>query len=304
MARLDRKTRRAGMTLIEILVVLAIITLLVSLSMAAFQRVRISEMVKTAESVVSKLQTGLDNQVKVVSDDVRRDAQNRTSDYERMYTYCDGDADRAAALLLYCRLKQKFPTPAEIGTASFALAGVTFPRPKAFDQLATMTGTTEEVSAAILYIALSQRTEQGNTFASDDATSGAQGEVTTNMTVKVYRDGWNNPIPFARFFEASDLPGNPTPDPFDPKSKLATWPNYDPAFPMPPNPAARLKRNVTEKALGYADNTLFDGKNKALVVYSAGKNKTYELSVTSPAIGGDDVLGYRLRSIGTKGAKQ
>jgi prepilin-type N-terminal cleavage/methylation domain-containing protein len=294
--RTNRSRPRAGVTLIEILVVLAIITLLVSLSMAAYQRVRLTQMVRTTENVVEKLQMGVDNQVKIIADGVRLERQRRSPDFEAMYSAAGGDADRGEALLMYCRLRQNFPLVSEMtGTGfTFTLNGfsVFFPWPKALLPLQGMGGTAEQQSAAVLYLALSQRTQNGNTFDSDAATSGAQADLPVGAgTFRVYKDSWGNPVPFQRFWQSAelDLPpyakaGATARDPYDPLGKLAAWP--------------AAARNSAENQLGYASNALINNRNKTILVYSWGPNKVADLS---NAGSGDDVVGYRLRSIARKG---
>jgi len=306
--RTNRWRRRAGMTLIEILVVLAIITILVSLSMAAYQRVRITQLVRATESVVEKLQMGVDQQVTIIADNVRREQQNKSADYDAMYNAVGGDADRAKALLMYCRLKQNFPTTAaEVASPSFSVLGVTFNRPAHFAAVAGITDPNpDNVSAALLYITLSRVTQGGNTFDSDAATSGAQADIQlASGPAKVYKDAWINPIPFQRFWQSAELNAPPyssiaagvaSNDPFDPTGKLArnNWTNQNQA-----ENELRFRPGALPSPLQPA-GALFNNSNKAIVVYSYGINKVFDNLAPAPA---DDVVGYRLRSIARKGDK-
>jgi prepilin-type N-terminal cleavage/methylation domain-containing protein len=299
MNRTNRRCRRAGFTLIELLVVISIIVVLVGLSMAAYQRVRITQFRRTSEDIVSKIQTGIDNQVKIIADNVRREQMDKSTDYSTLLTWCDNDPDRAAAVLMYCRLRQNLPaTSAELNAASFALGGVTFPRPPAFASLAGVSDPSpEKVSAAALYIALSQRTIGGNTFAVDDATAGAQLDISLIGVgnVRVFKDGWGNPIPFQRFYQSAELDAAPYvdaklgagaqvgKDTFDIRGKISTW-------------SDATKRGQVQSTLGIPAWN----RNTTVLVYSWGQNQVADapLGVT------DDIMGYRLRSIGAKGAKQ
>ncbi len=296
---MNRTSRRPrpGFTLVELLVVLAIIALLMSLTTAAYQRVRLTQMVRASENTVGKIQTGLDNQVKVIADNVRREQQNQSPDFAALLPFCNGDSDRTAALLLYCRLKQSFPTTsAELSAASFSVGGVAFPRPLAFAGLTTVTDPNpDNVAAAVLYASLQARTQGGNTFASDEALAGAILDipVATGGPVRVFKDGWGIPISFQRFWMCTELDNPPfvkggatANDPFDIWGKLS-------------NPAW-TNRAAAETQLGYGAGTLFNNRNKTIVAYSYGINKTGELAAPNS---GDDIIGYRLRSIGALGAK-
>jgi len=297
-----KRTRaRDGITLIEILVSLAIITVLVSLSAAAIFKIKVNGMVRSTETSVARIQVGVDTQVKIIADNVRtKDRQQHSPDFTNLVAYCGGDEDRAAALLMYCRLKQNFPNPNELsstmafgpqaGRPGFTAFGVNFAYSPAFAKLAAATGSPEAVSAAVLRVALSEKAQGGNSFNAAEGTAGDIDLTLGPVTAPAFKDAWDMPIAFKRFHEAPDLSGNSNQDPFDPTGKLANW--LSPSSPNPPHP-----KTVAENALGPAFSGVFDGKNKAIVVYAAGVNKNFE------GLGGDDIVGYRLRSVGERGGK-
>jgi prepilin-type N-terminal cleavage/methylation domain-containing protein len=284
-----RRPTRAGFTLIEILVVIAIIAVLLSLGMGGYMAVRRVQNVRRAEDVVAKLQAGVDNQVKALGDRVRAEQLNKSDEYTALLNYC-GDADRAAALLMYCRLRQNFPLASELGSTipagplagqpGFMVGGASFQWPTPFLALKGMGGTAQQQQAAVLYVTLSQRAQSGNAFASDEATTGAQTDIVVGgNSYRVYKDSWDNPIAFKRFHEAADLPGQTSGvDPFDPTLKLANWQN----------------KGAAQNALGIT----FDGQNKIITVFSTGAD-----GAASPNLDGDDVAGYRLRAIGARGTQ-
>lgn len=305
---------RGGFTLVELLVVLGIIVVLVALSTAAVQRYRISQQVRSSEDIVLKLQHALDNQMEQIVAQVGKDRRSQTPQFTAMVSFCGGDADRAEALLCYCRLRQAFPqTAAELNQASFTLGGVTFTRPKHFDQLAGVATSNDvhDVSAAILYLLASQTGTGGATF-SGQATEGAETEIPLaglNQPVRVYKDAFNLRVGFYRFGTNQEMqvppyvnpkPGAASKDPFDPLSKLYNggleWIN------------GQLNRTTAQQVLFVnngdpANATGFSLANRGPVVYSAGKNKRYEQLNNSPNPDGDDLLGYRLRQLGARGYK-
>ncbi len=289
-----RLRSRGGFTLVEILVVVAILALLTALTAGGVQSVRIAQMKRTTDTTVGKCQTGVDTQVKAISDQIVKERANRNArskDFDTFVGYCDGDEDRAAALLTYCRLRQAFPqTATELASGGFSIGSVGFPRPQAFAPLAGINGPAEHVAAAVLYVALSKRTLAGNEFAGE-GTAGAEMDITLNgISCRVYKDAWANPITFQRFAQSAELN---TPDYANAKTGLLD----------PFDPLGKLAGNWTNKAAieaSFGGAGFFNNQNRAFVVYSAGQNQQYNGLVP----GTDDILGYRLRKIGARGAKQ
>lgn len=294
MIRPHSSRRREGFTLIELLTVVAIMAVLAALITGGAQAVRTAQKVRTSETTVAKLQEGVDAQVKMIVDQVIKERANRnlrSAEFTALLPYCDGDEDRTAALLTYCRLRQAFPvTAAELGNpAGFTIGGVPFRRPAAFAVLQGVNGPPEQVAAAALYIALSKRSLAGGEF-SGEGTVGAEMDLTLNgISCRVYKDAWGEPITLLRFYQSAELDSpeyantkTPHRDPFDPLGKLAAnWSH----------------KTDAEGVLGLT----FNDRNRALVVLSAGKNKAFD-TLTGPLML-DDILGYRLRKIGARGAK-
>src|SRR4029078_12681605 len=94
----------AGVTLIELLIVMLIIAILASLSLSAVFTVRESQMKSFSESLVSKLASALDVQWKAAIDQIREEPVPQWA-----VTMAGGDAARGKTIYLKARLKQEFP---------------------------------------------------------------------------------------------------------------------------------------------------------------------------------------------------
>lgn len=294
---------RRGLTLVEILVVLAIMTLLVALVMAGVSAVRDRQMVNSTSDTVRKLQQAIDTQVQSLVDQAAADARNRTTDFQSLLSYCGNDTDRAQALLTYLRIRHAFPQSYTEATSNVILTlgaqtYINWPPHKAYSSLpvAISTWSPEEQSAALLYLGLSKMGTGGAAFASDDGTAGNQDANWRESGVTVYTDSWKRPICFARLHEnamlnaspyANPKPNAPSLDPFDPLGKLGgtasnSWGN----------------KGAAQTQLGVA----FSINNKVITPYSWGADKKSNgLDPNS-----DDIVGYKLRQLGSNspGRKQ
>jgi hypothetical protein len=309
------------------MVVLGILGILIALSVAGAMRIQGLQQIRSSSDVVEKVQLAVDGQYKAIITQAQRDVQTQsTQDAQALINYFNGDADAAQALLIYFRVRQSFPqsfqeaqTPINF-TITNAL-GVSFtayyPVKSQFLPFASMSTTTftaEQQSAALLYAAVAQTGAGGSTFASDDATTGAQMDLTVSgVKIHVYKDTWNQPIGFCRFGTNAELQNAPyvnasslskNNDPFDPSSKLYTWANS----------SGNTNKTQAQNMANYiflnngdaANATSFNGTNRRPVVYSVGPNLHYESLNNSPVnVAGraslDDILGYRLTQLGKKG---
>jgi prepilin-type N-terminal cleavage/methylation domain-containing protein len=307
--------QRGGFSLIEILVVLAIIGVLIGLSMAAVMRVRTAQMVRSSSDTVEKVQLALDTQYKAIIAQAAKDIDGQAQDAQAILDYFNrvgGDRDAAASLLAYCRIRQSFPqTFAEVQLPVTVVNGVsyqgfTLPNINAFFPVksqflpyanaatAPSTNLTEaQQSAALLYAAVAGTGAGGSTFASDDATASAQMDFQPSGAIKihVYKDAWNQPIGFCRFGTNTELQGAPYvntratyQDPLDSSGKLFTWATTAATKAQANTIATYLF--VTSpvdpaNATNFVQQNLVTGAaqfstNRRPVVYSTGYNRTYE----------------------------
>jgi prepilin-type N-terminal cleavage/methylation domain-containing protein len=321
-----RLPKRSGFTLLELLVVIAIIAILVSLTMAAVMRVRLSQEVRSSSMVVEKVQVAVDAQYKAIIAQATQDIRTQSpQDARAMMDLMGGDQDAALAMLTYCRVRQSFPQVfSEV--APFSVGGFTFQvkaQFAAFQGASSGNLTASQQSAALLYAAVSQTGAGGQNFASDETLASNQLDFqqTGSPTIKVYIDLWKQPIGYCRFGTNPQLQlppyinanGKPISssvnvvpnDPLDPSGKLYIWAHF--LSPTQANSAAAvLFLNNGDKA----NATAFDASNRRLVIYSTGPNQAYESLNQVPgssefgASGSlDDILGYQLTQLGQQGVR-
>src|SRR5689334_7787299 len=198
-----RPSRRTGFTLIELLVVMAILALLAALTAAGVAAVRTAQMNKATGQTVTKLQKALDQQVRAVVEEATKDTNPHLT---ALLGYCDGDKDRAKALLTYIYLKWEFPQTFPEATAPTQLLdpsnNVVFSLPprKTFSIVAT-NGAASDQAAVLLYLILTEKSNRGTGIAMDDVTSSAQA---TDGNYKIFKDAYGLPITFRRWFQSSE----------------------------------------------------------------------------------------------------
>jgi prepilin-type N-terminal cleavage/methylation domain-containing protein len=104
MRRVHPSPGRAGMTLIELLIVMLIIATLASLILAAVFAVRSSQEKNFTEALVQKIDTALAQQWKAATDQIREEPVPNWA-----LTMANGDPRIAKVIYLKARLKQEFP---------------------------------------------------------------------------------------------------------------------------------------------------------------------------------------------------
>jgi prepilin-type N-terminal cleavage/methylation domain-containing protein len=311
---------RSAFTMIELLVVVSIIGLLLAITVGTVFRVRSSSQARDTEALVSKVNSGLDEQMKAAVDQARDDFINPSSAaanplnsayWSNVMNLAGGDMDRAKVLYVKMKVLREFPENfTEALTPAYNNYGVP-PKPSYVSMLAGINAgpspdTTLE-GAVMLYMAL-QQTRRGMSFKAQDV-AGNNGIGTINVRGKdfsVFMDVWGNPIRFVRWPTQgkiqtvspqlyAEFNSPPYARPTDAKGNPLSMDPLDPSQ----NNAVRYLGTIYSgnpswgsTAQGQFAANLIQGEpwviqNLNPFVYSAGKD---EIIGT-----GDDIYGFRLR---------
>src|SRR5262249_41665762 len=108
-AHAARPTRRAGFTLVEVLVVLAILSILFTLAASATMQVVSSQRKNNTELTVSKVATALHQQWMAVIDQAKKEQIPEPFYSTTLLPVAGNDDQRARVIWIKLRLKQEFP---------------------------------------------------------------------------------------------------------------------------------------------------------------------------------------------------
>jgi prepilin-type N-terminal cleavage/methylation domain-containing protein len=244
--------RRPGFTLVEVLVVLAIVAVLVGLGTAAIMQTRKTQETRNTNTEITKVDQAFQKRWLATIETARNEppcllAQN----------LANFDPTRAKVIHIKMRLIQEFPVSFKEATSAVGAAssqGGLDPNPSYTRGLANATAgarTWQDESAACLYLALKRQT-RGVEFDPDTALSSQELVDPVGDGIKEIVDAWKakganraQPLVFSRFpgaapSQSSPLPGllvaaGATGDPVDPENTLcnATW--IGSPYPLNPN---------------------------------------------------------------------
>lgn len=336
-----KKWARSGVSLIEILVVLAIIGILLALTAAALQKTVETQNMRTSETQVFKLQQALDGEYERVVTECARQAANDQIPPQIVNGVCEGDKARAKALWTAIQLRLNFPDSfAEVrmlplniqdknGTNVYQVQ-----RPATFAGVpgGTATLSAEEESGALLYMILTKRSVSGGgamATAAEDLTQASRRKVSVGgIELETFSDAFKQSVGFRRWEQTQTTtenasmyndPTNPSivagevqKPPFVDATKTGAGVNRDPLDPQGAiknwNLATNDPRYPIKSGLyilpGPAPTTIKTG------LYFNGLNRmanVYSLGrskykpATTVFTPDDDILGFRLRKPGERG---
>lgn len=304
--------RRPGFTMVELLVVIALIATLAALSVGAVFRIRTAQQKSSTEATLQKLDTKLQQKLRAIQEQVRDPRRQQDAAYQTALNMANGSHDIAQAILMYAYTKQQLPmTFAEANppltpyAVDMTIGGYTLRLQKSpiFATLPAGTGGPEE-SAVCIHVALSTLGNEGLEQQIGDAPS--------LPGLKCYVDAYGQPIYFNRLAFGGDagteLNGPPyvkapvavnTFDPFYPKQTNGAYRNLSVDYGVPN--VALLWAATAPATLGNWSSTpaAYPGQvNHTAALISAGNDKDLlGLGLYS----GDNIVSYRLRKEGQKG---
>ncbi len=194
-----RRPLRRGFTLIELIVVIAIIVVLMSLVVGGVMKILVLQQNKNTKDEVMKLEAARANAYTRVLDTAKNE-----SPYQQAQVWSNNNTQLAQVLHIKLRLQQEFPQSfAEVLTPS-PLAYP--PKPSYVRALQTAQPAIHsayEQSSILLYLSLKE-SRRGGEFDPDTSLS-AQQLRSTPDNLKVIVDAFGNPIIFIRWPAAPNL---------------------------------------------------------------------------------------------------
>jgi prepilin-type N-terminal cleavage/methylation domain-containing protein len=299
------RDRRPAFTLIELLVVVSIIAVLSAITVAAVFGVRRSMQTQNCEATIGKLDQKLGNRVKELRDRIQDETKKGSGSQEYSAALSvAGTPEGAKSLMLYARLKQQLPMTYTEGNTAFTIGGYTYTPSLAFREFSALPSTASvEESAVCLHAAINAMGQM----------DGLEQQVGTGPLTgqKVFVDGFGTPIGFVRIaydghageMNHPTIAVRPGQDPFDPDNKLSSLFTSNTALwntMLGPQLSAATAGPYTY-ATPYRANAAQNNRFHAIVLISAGPNRTF-VSPTEPTLyDGDNILSYRLRREGASG---
>jgi prepilin-type N-terminal cleavage/methylation domain-containing protein len=313
------RRRPAGFTLLELLVVIALLAVVAAIGVGTYFRVRASAQIDADEKTIAKLSTAFTQQwtaeVESAKDAFKGKANfgQYANEVAKVKAIAAQDEDRGLALWTYLWTKNAFPQTFAEATTPTTMA-VTLPGPTALTvslpaRFSGLTGVTDnrEQAAVLLHRILTQKGARGQTF--DETAVGALSAVlqtTPPSNHRVFTDTHGNPLTFVRMCSGTvnaDVnggeyvtPGRASNDPFDPTNRLRTYTG---------NYTATVETQAAQSIFG-PTVTQFPRQNWLPTIVGRGAESAWDptfLTTTTGLITIPDgyLAGYKLRRQGTRG---
>lgn len=299
---------RDGFTLVELLVMVALLATLAAVVLGAVMRVRQAQDKSFSEATVSKVDSLLAQKLKTIQEQIK-DRRKPVRGWDEAMTMTNQNPDIAEAVLMYAYTKNQLPmTFAEaVNPTVISVNGQGFsllPSP-VFTAAGLPAGTgVPEESAVCLYLALAPLGLAGMEQQVGDAPNVAG--------KKVFLDAYREPLYFSRLTFGGDAGAELDAPPYV-KAPVASN-TFDPFYPKQAN--GQYRNLATDIGVANA-NTLwaqvipvtnanwpgvplqYPGlRNHTAAVISAGPDKNL---LVPGVFSGDNLLSYRLRKDGAKG---
>jgi prepilin-type N-terminal cleavage/methylation domain-containing protein len=297
-----RRTARPAFTLVELLVVMAMIATLAAVTIGATFRVQAAQRKSATEATLTKIDSLLQQKLKTIQEQINEDARLNKPNSGYPELIANGySPDIAKAILMYSRTKNQLPMTFAEATTDFTIPGtsIVLKHSPIFNGLAGP-GTNPEESAICLYLVLSQLGNSGLEQQIGDAPS-FPGR-------KCYIDTYGQPIYFNRLAYGGDAGielDNPPfvrsgaqHDPFYPKQVDSVYKNL--GTDLGAANIVAFWNAMRANTPGWAGiPTAYPGlKNHVTTAISAGADKDF---IGAGLYSGDNIVSYRLRKDGEKG---
>ena len=195
--------RRSSFTLVELLTVLAIITIIIGLSISAVVATINLQHIRNTKFAMQQIHGAVDKQRIAVAESAAKENWNAPAYANALAIlrgWSGGDDRRTRVMWVKFRLKQEFPT-----SYSEALNPYPMPPKPEYVQYLNQYGITGSSassaayeSSACLYMALT-RANNGTNFKADQLGGAVRDFPAPSGTIKVFTDDWTNPLVFARW---------------------------------------------------------------------------------------------------------
>jgi len=196
------KQGRAGFTLLELLVVIAIIGILAAMTVTAVFRLKAASLETRTNETLEKLDRAYSQQYKAAIDAIRKEQIP-----QGLIVLANHDMDMAKAVHMKLRLRREFPqnlsdvNDAGVtgnATVNAQLYALYPPKAVYVALVPTLTPLNRAEQNTVLLMAALGLARGGASFDPEQVGSNALGKLPSNSAVKIFIDGYGNPMYYVR----------------------------------------------------------------------------------------------------------